>query len=63
MANENDVWEFETADNTFLQVTYKEILFEFYTDCERWDEVKLRLEKVRELRDWLTAKMEGNDES
>lgn len=63
MANENDVWEFETADNTFLQVTYKEISFEFYTDCERWDEVKLRPEKVRELRDFLTAKLEGNDDA
>lgn len=61
MANEAIKWEFTDASNDNLEVGLRDNGIAFYTDCERWLDVVVPFDKVRELRDWLTAKLEGND--
>ena len=57
-----DAWEFIDLDGDSLNVQDRGVSFSFYTDCERWEWITLSNTKTRELRDWLTAKLEGNDE-
>jgi hypothetical protein len=63
MANDAIKWKFTDASDDNLEVEPRNNGIAFYTDCERWSDVVVPFEKARELRDWLTAKLEGNDES
>ena len=63
MVNENnyDLWSLTDRFTNTLQIRKTGECFYGYTDCERWEEVELSLKEARELRDWLTAKLEGKD--
>ena len=61
MANETIKWKFLDDCGDSLEVEQRNTGIAFYTDCERWNDVVVPFDKVRELRDWLTAKLEGND--
>ena len=60
MANEDD-WEFRGDCGNLLNVEQVDGAFTFYSDCDQHELIEIPDEKVRELRDWLTAKLEGND--
>ncbi len=62
----NDMWEHEDRAGDALKVTPDDRFVWFITYDENdavQQSVMIPNEKVRELRDWLTAKLEKSDES
>lgn len=67
MPNEDDVWEFSddvrhelSFRNAAKTLTNQKNLWCIASDKRASVVVTIPFEKVRELRDWLTAKLEGN---
>jgi hypothetical protein len=64
MANEGDIWEHEDRAGDRLEVSLDGGYFWFIAmdrDRDNERDVALPIETARELRGWLTAKLEGND--
>ena len=57
MANETIKWKFLDDCGDSLEVEQRNTGIAFYTDCERWNDVVVPFDKMRELHKWLGEKL------
>lgn len=62
MANVNDVWVYKDDDNSRITYCFQnDTVWCCITNTNSAGAIIVPLDKVRELRDFLTAKLEGDD--